>query len=667
MKLISLEIKNFRQYYGDIKIKFNEESEKNFNIIRGVNGAGKTNLMNAITWCLYKNEDNINKSKTMPIINSKALDEAGIGSQIETYVRLVVGNQDPQYIFERKIVADITEKISKNVVSSSYGPVPDNVKIQPKFVVMSLRSGGKDWLEHSQPEYLINSLLPESVHRFFIFDGESLDELFKAESKTKIKDSIRQVSQIELLEKAAGRLDSVRNSLLRESRGMNPDVDRITRQIENERNEMDKLLIRMSSLSNEITKNKSDLEKLKDILRQNPVEPIQNLQKQEDSLTSAIERAEKQLADLKNKKTNHILKWAPYAYLEDAIGFALDLIQKKSDDGSIPSKIRRVLLDEIFRKGKCICGTPVSSADVQRHLNELKENVAISEIEDELLEGKMMYLRPMKDTMQEKFTILLDLGKNIKDIINEELSPLQENLKEIKLKKQKIEKGDLEKIAAQETELEAFLTELAIKKSLLQRDINDKDVVIKNLEKEFRSESGKNEKFKDINQKMDVCQKAHDALTQIAHELMHEFREDIEEKTSKYFLDLIWKKDAYTKVRVDDNFEFSVIHKEGYNAIGALSAGERQVLALAFMAALKDSSGFEFPVIIDTPLGRISGTPRENIAENLPKYLHGTQVTMLVTDTEYTDNVRKRLLPFVGKEYDLRFEGTTTEIKPYVH
>ncbi|MDE2588933.1 MAG: AAA family ATPase, partial [Patescibacteria group bacterium] len=384
MKLISLEIKNFRQYYGDIKIKFNEEAEKNFNIIRGVNGAGKTNLMNAITWCLYKNEDNINKSKTMPIINSKALDEAGIGSQIETYVRLVVGNQDPQYIFERKIVADITEKISKNVVSSSYGPVPDNVKIQPKFVVMSLRSGGKDWLEHSQPEYLINSLLPESVHRFFIFDGESLDELFKAESKTKIKDSIRQVSQIELLEKAAGRLDSVRNSLLRESRGMNPDVDRITRQIENERNEMDKLLIRMSSLSNEITKNKSDLEKLKDILRQNPVEPIQNLQKQEDSLTSAIERAEKQLDDLKNKKTNHILKWAPYAYLEDAIGFALDLIQKKSDDGSIPSKIRRVLLDEIFRKGKCICGTPVSSADVQRHLNELKENVAISEIEDEL-------------------------------------------------------------------------------------------------------------------------------------------------------------------------------------------------------------------------------------------------------------------------------------------
>jgi DNA sulfur modification protein DndD len=666
MKLISLEIKNFRQYYGNIKIKFNEDPKKNFNIIRGVNGAGKTNLMNAITWCLYKNEDNINKSKTMPIINSKALEETGIGNQVETFVRLVVGNEDPQYIFERKIVADVTEKISKNVVATSYGPVPENIQPQPKFTVMSLKLGGKDWLEHSQPEYLINSLLPENVHSFFIFDGESLDELFKAESKTKIKESIRQVSQIELLDKAANRLDSVRNSLLRESRGMNPDVDRITRQIENEKNEYEKLQIKMSSLANEITANQSKLENLKDILRQNPVEPVQNLQKQEDDLTRAIDFAQKQLEELKNKKTNHILKWAPYAYLEEIVGTTLGLIQKKSDDGAIPSKIRRVLLDEIFSRGICICGSSITSGDIRKHLEEIKANVAISEIEDELLEGKMMYLRPMRDTMQENFTTLLELGRNIKDIQNEQLLPFSEQLKEIKLKKQKIEDGDLLKVAAQESELEEFLKELAIKRSLLQRDMNDKDTVIKNLEKEYRMESGKNAKFKDINQKMEICQKSYDALTQIAHELMHEFREEIEEKTSKYFLDLIWKKDAYTKVKVDDNFEFSVIHKEGYNAIGALSAGERQVLALAFMAALKDSSGFEFPVIIDTPLGRISGAPRENIAENLPKYLKNTQVTMLVTDTEYTSNVRQKLLPCIGKEYDLHFEGTTTEIKPYV-
>lgn len=667
MKLISLEIKNFRQYYGDIKIKFNEDPNKNFNIIRGVNGAGKTNLMNAITWCLYKNEDNINKSKTMPIINSKALEEAAIGDQVESYVRLVVGNEDPQYIFERKIVASVTEKISKNVVLSNYGPVPENVQVTPKFVVMSLKSGGKDWLEHSQPEYLINSLLPENVHSFFIFDGESLDELFKAESKTKIKESIRQVSQIELLDKAAKRLDSVRTALLRESRGMNPDVDRITRQIENEKNEKDKLIIKMSALTNEITANQSKLDKLKDILRQNPIEPIQNLQKQEDDLTRAVEHAQRQLEDLQNKKTNHVLKWAPYAYLEEIIGNTLSLIQKKTDEGIIPSKIRRVLLDEIFNRGTCICGSSITSGNIKKHLEEIQANVAISEIEDELLEGKMMYLRPMKDSMQEHFSTLLELGKNIKDIQNEQLLPFSEQLKEIKMKKQKIEDGDLLKIAAQESELEGFLKELAIKKSLLQRDINDKEVVIKNLEKEYRTESGKNDKFKDINRKMEICQKSYDALTQIAYELMHEFREEIETKTSNYFLDLIWKKDAYTKVKVDDNFEFSVIHKEGYNAIGALSAGERQVLALAFMAALKDSSGFEFPVIIDTPLGRISGAPRENIAENLPKYLKGTQVTMLVTDTEYTPNVRQKLLPYIGKEYDLHFEGTTTEIRPYVN
>jgi len=82
------------------------------------------------------------------------------------------------------------------------------------------------------------------------------------------------------------------------------------------------------------------------------------------------------------------------------------------------------------------------------------------------------------------------------------------------------------------------------------------------------------------------------------------------------------------------------------------------------MAALGRVSGFDAPVVIDTPIGRISGEPRKNIAEALPNYLPDTQITMLVTDTEYTEEVRMRLNPRVGQEYHLDFneEQATTNL-----
>ena len=54
-QISSLKIENFRQY-RDVDIKFSHDPKKAFTVLRGGNGAGKTNIMNAITWCLYGTE-----------------------------------------------------------------------------------------------------------------------------------------------------------------------------------------------------------------------------------------------------------------------------------------------------------------------------------------------------------------------------------------------------------------------------------------------------------------------------------------------------------------------------------------------------------------------------------------------------------------------------------
>jgi DNA sulfur modification protein DndD len=136
---------------------------------------------------------------------------------------------------------------------------------------------------------------------------------------------------------------------------------------------------------------------------------------------------------------------------------------------------------------------------------------------------------------------------------------------------------------------------------------------------------------------------------------MRDVKNEIEGKTKEQFLELIWKEKTYTDVKIDDNYNISVIHESGMEGIGTLSAGERQVLALSFMAALNSVSGFDAPIIIDTPLGRISKEPKINIAKNLANYLKGKQVTLLVTEEEYTPEVAEKLRANIAKEYKIEF------------
>jgi DNA sulfur modification protein DndD len=187
------------------------------------------------------------------------------------------------------------------------------------------------------------------------------------------------------------------------------------------------------------------------------------------------------------------------------------------------------------------------------------------------------------------------------------------------------------------------------------------------LQTEHSEKIEKNKKVAGLEMKANFCKSAVELLTKVQREMINEVRKIVESRTQKYFLDMIWKKGTFTGVSIDEKYRIMVSHIDGFNATGSLSAGETLYLALSFIAALREISGFKFPIVIDTPLGRVSGKPRILAAENLPKYLPGTQITMLVTDTEYASPVidedtndeigsfRDRILPYVGREYKLTY------------
>lgn len=95
-----------------------------------------------------------------------------------------------------------------------------------------------------------------------------------------------------------------------------------------------------------------------------------------------------------------------------------------------------------------------------------------------------------------------------------------------------------------------------------------------------------------------------------------------------------------------------------------LSAGERQLLAIALLWGLAKASGRPLPTAIDTPLGRLDSSHRMHLVERyLPFASH--QVLLLSTDEEISGEYFKRLSPWIGRTYQLDYddEAGKTQIK----
>ena len=115
----------------------------------------------------------------------------------------------------------------------------------------------------------------------------------------------------------------------------------------------------------------------------------------------------------------------------------------------------------------------------------------------------------------------------------------------------------------------------------------------------------------------------------------------------------MWKR-KFSKVELMENYSTSVINNDGFECLGSCSAAERELLVLAFTLALHKESGFDGPLVIDTPISRISGDLRVAFAKVLREVSKNKQIILFVTEDEYSTNVRDVFEPYANKKY--RFE-----------
>jgi DNA sulfur modification protein DndD len=152
--------------------------------------------------------------------------------------------------------------------------------------------------------------------------------------------------------------------------------------------------------------------------------------------------------------------------------------------------------------------------------------------------------------------------------------------------------------------------------------------------------------------------RAQEALKKYEEALQRAKIAELEQKIVECFGRLSRKGHYIRRVSIDPKtFETTLYNHKGDDLPKEqLSAGEKQIYAVAVLWALRLVSKRALPIIVDTPLGRLDSDHRQRLIERyFPQASH--QVVLLSTDTEIDAQLYEDLEPAVARTYRLDYNA----------
>jgi DNA sulfur modification protein DndD len=228
----------------------------------------------------------------------------------------------------------------------------------------------------------------------------------------------------------------------------------------------------------------------------------------------------------------------------------------------------------------------------------------------------------------------------------------------------KLKASPMEEISRLEQQRQRFVADIEDRKmetGSLTTSLNGLKEKISQLEKRITTARKNELREKLISIKLDLAQRAADAIKETYQAYADEMRMRVEAKTKEIFKLLIWKENHFHDIRLSRDFDLEVIDRYQRPSRSEISAGERQMLSLSFITAMSRISEEEAPLVIDTPFGRLSTQSRNNVTKVLPDL--ADQLILIVTDEELRDQARANLEARIGNEYWLEFDSVTSSTR----
>src|SRR5438093_6208076 len=284
-------LKNYRQYRNSA-IDFAPPGREGFTVIEGANGSGKTNILNAITWCLYGKEHHLaRKSAGLPIYHAGTAEQLKKGESSSVEVELTLREDGGNKIIITRSLRFLSSGAGKiSFIPDPSSPGPDGSRIS---LVRQIR---KDMSPVPDPQFVAQKLIPEEIENYFLFDGERLDNYFQETSGQQIHDAVFNISQLGLLERLIEHLQREQRDFLQDLKGLSPKAEQAKASLEIYRQSVERGKSDLEDLKRQkLEADKTDKE-LTERLKAIAPENIGKLQSQREQLDSDLEHLERNIS-----------------------------------------------------------------------------------------------------------------------------------------------------------------------------------------------------------------------------------------------------------------------------------------------------------------------------------------------------------------------------------
>ena len=654
MKFRKLSIENYKSFQFPTEIAFpTGEDGCSIFLIGGMNGSGKTSIMEAVSYCLYggKAEEiyrNINrreKAKRNANVAFELVIEMDDGSELvvkRSWTAGAISDPKPRDLTERLVVVRDRKRVS----------------VQNRDI----------WQD------FIRAAIPPGITQFFFFDGEKIQEIAADDhSEVRLKSSLEAALGIQFINRLASDIVYIKQE---ERKGFveisDEDLEFKQSELKREKSKLrrkyhdrDQLQVELDSFKVQLQEAKKRFEATFHVAPESR-EAMREQEKKRVMAANRLAQVESEIRALGEKALPYSIAGRLFDGIrqqvekerESASGEAI-----RENAASLAKRIVRVVEEPepIYTEKLSAERMAELERRIFRLLKEGDAKVSVEKVLDLSDRDAARVLNRMESLENSDVFLLkalLDEARGLETQVRQFESVGQGGA---------LTSTERDLFDQLQAEMESCSTQIGRKSEqlrLVEEDILALEKRINDIEVEIEKLYERHNVSKEKADFIEEC----DAIASVLNQFIVRLRKNkvylLQERTFEMYRLLSTRSGLIKDITIDDKtYEVRITDRNGHQIRkSGLSAGEKEVFAVSLLWALAQTSELKLPIIIDTPLSRLDSTHRDNIVNNyFPNA--GEQVIILSTDTEidknYYRSLRPRLSGAGSLEFDQRQELTT--------
>lgn len=653
MILDQLVLKNFGLYAGAQSITLTPPSpEKPVVLIGGLNGGGKTTFLDALQLCLFGPHAKISNRGTLSYQEylSRSIHRGSSASEaaIEVAFRYTVQGREEQYRLHRS-----WRRNGKGCT--------ENLEVRKNGVPESTLAD--NWASQ------VEEFFPANIAHLFLFDGEQA-EAYAAQddSSALIGAAIQNLLGLDMVDRLQKDLVVFERRKRSEDKAdpRNADIAAGQEAVRDLRRRLDGLVQERAAFrTHRIDRCQRALRDIEDAYRKaggGLYDRRKEIERKWLDELEAVRDGERALCDLAGGSLPLML-----------VQVLLESTASR-DEREEESRRSRYLAEGLKTRDDATLKHLRKQA-VDRHMIDvLRDFLATDRAERQALGDHQTVLDISTEVRSDLHGLLrgglADVTAEAKSLLRHQAAT-REAVKQAKIEQDNVPEADA--IAPLATEREALIREMADLEatySAMGEDIDRKKRELERcqqrldrlIEDEARAEGARQDRARMLQHSIRVRA----TLDEFRRSVIERHVRRIEHLVLESYQQLLRKSALVTRLSIDPATLLLTLFGRDGSELSAerLSAGERQLLAIALLWGLAKASGRPLPTAIDTPLGRLDSGHRMHLVERyLPFASH--QVLLLSTDEEISGEYLESLSPWIGRTYQLSYddEAGATQIR----